>query len=353
MLRLEVLPAGCGDCLWIEYGEPRDRHILVVDGGLKETAEVLTLRIARAAKERNVKRLFIDLLVVTHIDNDHIGGILELFQRSDVTVDFGDIWFNGSQQLRNLLGLAEGEAMSTLLEARGGPWNDAFGGKAVMVEDEGEFPFRMRQDKLRLTILGPFRSRLDALWGKWEDFLQKEAAREAEEPSDLLGEEWPPVWTERESRDNSIANASSIVLLLEYAGRRLLLAADAHANDIAAAVGRLPERYLTKCKLPLDGFKLSHHGSKANLSRALLEKLDCSRYIISTDSTAHEHPHGLALLRVLRYGTGRPSLMFNYETTATARWRDQKDEIVGFADFDTAYPDRPERGLIIEWNDRP
>ena len=77
MFRVEMRPAACGDCLWIEYGTPPATHIVVIDGGVGATAKDLANRIAQARAERGVDVLDIELLVVTHIDNDHIGGVLD------------------------------------------------------------------------------------------------------------------------------------------------------------------------------------------------------------------------------------------------------------------------------------
>ena len=78
MLRLQMLPAGCGDCLWLEYGPPGESRIVIIDGGVSDTAKALRRRIETALQEREATVLEVELLVVTHIDNDHILGIIEL-----------------------------------------------------------------------------------------------------------------------------------------------------------------------------------------------------------------------------------------------------------------------------------
>ena len=80
MLKLQMLPAACGDCLWLEYGKGAAKRYVIIDGGLTETATALRERIDAARRERGVDTLEIELLVVTHIDNDHILGIIELLK---------------------------------------------------------------------------------------------------------------------------------------------------------------------------------------------------------------------------------------------------------------------------------
>ena len=41
MLRIEMLPAENGDCLWIEYGEENSPHRILIDGGTHGTYELL------------------------------------------------------------------------------------------------------------------------------------------------------------------------------------------------------------------------------------------------------------------------------------------------------------------------
>src|SRR5262245_15660850 len=93
MLRLEMLPASCGDCLWFEYGVPPATRVVIIDGGVRATVAALRDRIAAACRERGVERLNVELVVVTHIDNDHILGIIELLQSPDPLLRVKDIWF--------------------------------------------------------------------------------------------------------------------------------------------------------------------------------------------------------------------------------------------------------------------
>ncbi len=102
MFRLEMLPARCGDCLLLEYGPPGASRLVVIDGGLGETAAVLWNRLEGLRHERGAETLEIELLVVTHIDNDHIVGIIALLKAAHPTLMIHDIWFNGRHQLMGL-----------------------------------------------------------------------------------------------------------------------------------------------------------------------------------------------------------------------------------------------------------
>jgi len=380
MLRLEVLSAGPGDCLWLEYGEPGRTHIVLIDGGLKGTFNHLERRIGEAMQARGTATLHIDLLVVTHIDNDHINGILKLLEDMRHSISYGDIWFNGDYQLVNLppptaeearsdmlgdgvslprpdlLGLREADQLSRLLRTRELPWNVAFGGGAAMTPVTGELPARELEGGLKLTLLGPPLLRLRELAASWKPVLEEyerlERSGPVPERGDLLGrgDTWPPTWRETISPDDTVANGSSIALLAELGERSLLLTGDAYSEDLSSALVRLrAERKMERNSLPVTVFKLAHHGSARNMSQDLMSQIQCRRYVISTNGSTHKHPDHQALLSVLRYSTIQPCLAFNYDSDTTRNWRDRRQDVIrlGYRSYDTVYADRRHRRLVL------
>ena len=97
--------------------------------------------------------------------------------------------------------------------------------------------------------------------------------------------------------DTSPANGSSIAVLLEADGRRLLLLGDAHPSVILQELRRV----LVHETPPwwFDCIKLSHHGSFANNSPELLEATDSDCYLFSTDGGQHHHPDPATLAWVV------------------------------------------------------
>jgi hypothetical protein len=380
VLRLELLPAGPGDCLWLEYGEPGQARIVLIDGGLTGTFEHLDRRIGEAIEARGASELHIDLLVVTHIDNDHINGILKLLRETRHSISFGDIWFNGDAQLLNLpppapeetrrdmlgnevapprpdlLGLQEGDRLSKLLADRELPWNVAFGGAAAMTTATTKLPCRRLEGDLKLTLLGPPLMRLRELAASWKPVLEEydrlERTGPVPEREDLLGrgDTWPPRWREAPSPDESVANGSSIVLLAELGERSLLLTGDAYSEDLTNALAKLrAQRDMGRNPLPVAVFKLPHHGSARNMSQDLLAQVQCGQYVISTDGTGHKHPDHQALLSILRYSAARPCLAFNYDSDTTRNWRDRRQDVIqlGYGSYDTIYADRRSQRLVL------
>src|SRR5438552_1464775 len=75
VISIELLPVAHGDSIWLEYGSaPRISRVLI-DGGPANTYQTgLRLRIEKLAEN---DRTF-ELVVITHIDADHIDGALIL-----------------------------------------------------------------------------------------------------------------------------------------------------------------------------------------------------------------------------------------------------------------------------------
>ena len=63
MFRIEMLPAGHGDCLWVSYGPPGEPRHVLIDGGPPWTYTALRERIRRLPETRRE----LELLVVTEI----------------------------------------------------------------------------------------------------------------------------------------------------------------------------------------------------------------------------------------------------------------------------------------------
>ena len=88
-------------------------------------------RLARC-RAQGVQRL--EVVFVTHLDRDHIGGIEATLQRQDEhRLSVAEVWFNGEPHLpRNAprpRSIEQGEALGRQLVEQSIPWNTRFGGK--------------------------------------------------------------------------------------------------------------------------------------------------------------------------------------------------------------------------------
>ena len=98
--------------------------------------------------------------------------------------------------------------------------------------------------------------------------------------------------------------------------------------------------------IPIDVFKLSHHGSTGNVTPALLALVPARRYVVSTNGDRFHHPDDIALARVVTSGPSGLTLCFNYETDATRRWDDES--LKARYGFRTEFPTAGSSGLRID-----
>ena len=93
MFRIHMLPARDGDCLIVETGNPADPHRILIDGGRRDTLDAILARIGGWMPRATP----VDLMVLTHVDADHVEGLLAyLVTASSPAV--GGIWLNGLNQ---------------------------------------------------------------------------------------------------------------------------------------------------------------------------------------------------------------------------------------------------------------
>ena len=361
MLSVTLLPARQGDAIWVRWGEPDASHQLLIDMGTEEVGRQVGARILDLDESQRV----FDLLVVTHVDRDHIGGVLTGLAEADPIPGLAirDVWFNGYPHLTGgavqtglePMGPAQGERLGAWLKSQ--PWNRAFQGRAVVRAPDKAPPQVPLDGGLTLTVLGPTPARLAALEPVWRDEVA-EALRKGtltSVPPGLapMGPKVPPVLEDREDLhqlaathtvpDDSEANGSSIALLLQYEGLALLLAGDAFAGDllegIAAASPTEPLR--------LDGFKLPHHCSQRNVLRELVEAVDCEQWLVSTDGTQLRHPDPVALARIISHSRRPTRLAFNVSSEYNGYWAN--DAWRARFNYETTYGE-PEGGLTIAWD---
>lgn len=332
LFSLELLPAKDGESLWIEYGDPRSPHRILIDAGRAGTHKEVLRRIAAAAAP-----VHFELIVITHVDLDHIGGVLKLLTAKKPPLTAGDIWFNGRRHLYEgppvPRGPLQGEELTSILERLRLPWNEAFRpsetlpSRAVALTEDGRRPTKILPGGMSLTVLSPSREKLQRLIPLWDDAVR----RQRERGGLRLDEQVPGtgVFAGRLNfetlvsapftPDESPFNGSSIALLAEFDGKRALLSADAHPDLLLEGIRAAAPA--PGGRLRVDAFKMPHHGSRYNINREIVEAMDCPRYLVSTDGSRFGHPDPEALARVIQYGGERPELIFNYRSEKTMAWK--------------------------------
>lgn len=295
MLRFEFLNARHGDCFLVRWGDDR---VMLVDGGPGPVYEVSLLPYLETLPPTATGQRRLDIVCVTHIDDDHIVGIERLLtamsrQKRDgeaLPFQIRRTWFNMVDELVGSLAPASAAAVHRLLAASPPGAASAASiaqgqrvrtqAKQLGIELNTGFPLRTLRTGARIEVHGldvrvvaPDAVALDKLLEKWRS---AEVAGNAK----IITAGYT---------DRSIPNLSSTVLLVEHGGRRALLTGDARGDRILAglqACGLLgPD-----APIHVDLLKLPHHGSPNNVTPEFFKRIHADHYVISADGVKYHHP---------------------------------------------------------------
>jgi hypothetical protein len=316
---LEVRKARAGDCLLLHYGSKTDPGLMVIDGGpatvYKSFLRPRLQAIKKARKLGDDTPLGLDAVMVSHIDDDHINGILELTHELVDAKDarkpalariksfwhntFDDIVGNSSQQLRaavtasfgpaalsgepNVDGLDEAAAkvlasvdqglrLRDDIRKLGLKANGVFGQPLVMAVAKGKAQEIDRG--LSLRVLGPQKAELVALQKQHDDFLESHKERATSSLAAFT--------------DTSVPNLSSIVVLAEVGGKQILLTGDARGDKVLSGL-ELVGAMKPGGTIDVDIVKMPHHGSARNMAPEFFERIRASHYVFSGDGE-HGNP---------------------------------------------------------------
>ena len=329
MFTIHMLDAAHGDCLWVEYGDPQRPKRLLIDTGPAATYAGPLQRRIQETVDREGRCVF-ELFVVTHIDDDHIGGALRFLDELDPdVVKIREIWFNGYFHLSDLppadLGAMQAEKLTELIRRGGWPWNKRFQQRAAMVPRSGPLK-SFRVGGMKLTLLSPTFEKLQALKPTWEQEIRRHglvpgaafADEETVLPGGFLGGALEDLAALPFKEDKTHPNGASIAFLAEFEGVRVLFAADAHPSVLVDSLQRPPFRGAPQA---VDAFKLSHHGSAKNTSDPVLAAFPARHYLVSSTGARFGHPDDPTLARVVLGAAGRsPTLHFNVESDHNRDW---------------------------------
>lgn len=361
MYNIHLLPATFGDSILIEYGSRQEKHYILIDGGPYYVFEELWAAIQHVAP--GIKEL--ELLVITHIDIDHIDGIVTLLNQQHLPLNIKEVWFNGREELEEAarivksdqLGSLQGEYLTALIKGKY-RHNSSFSNGIVCVPDREEIPVVSIGD-MKIQLLAPGVHDLARLIPAWDEELEgmntmekwkKEKRYPADitqKASDMLGDEKIEDLQDIESEeDKSAANCSSIAFIAAYEGKSCLFAGDAPSNCLLATINPLLDKKKADT-LEVDAWKLAHHGSKKSSRDNIMKKISSKNILVSSDGKRYQHPDVPVIAKLLKYGKGTDQVYhFNYRTKFNERWDDSnlKKEY----QYETAYPDTNEFGITIK-----
>lgn len=325
-LAITVLPAGHGDSIVIRTGlDKQDPFRILVDGGpgdcyhraqgFKQTFGPLHATLNALSNQSYA----LDLVVLTHVDSDHIGGLLKAFEDDSVLPVFGNnVWFNSGRVISRQLGNGmepDGSAL-TVLKGVGDRLTSIAQGVTFddLLDQAGVGPRKLQVAGQKIEfrhgeiyILSPDEGQLRTLLAKWEkEKPDNLTSTHANDYKSSLGE---LLQRDKFEEDKSVHNSSSIAFLISSGDAKALFLGDALPSTICASLRKLG--YSEENPLHIGACKVSHHGSKGNTSPELLSLVKCDRFIISTDGSRHGLPDKVTLARILD-SAPQSKILFNY-----------------------------------------
>ncbi len=397
MIRIDFL-AEHGETIWLEYGDARAPHRILIDSGHASCFEALASRLEWLPSE---DRHF-DLLVVTAPDAAGRDGVAELLARRDLGVSVGEIWFNSATREavdapadEDFFDAAEfdGEGdLDTQLARAPERWNTSLGRGPVCSHREGWPRALLLPGGLELLVLGP--AAPGEAIDDWTDTAATESANieparrrataatrerrfDAPRASDVQhprfsgasalaaqhdAHEWTSSsraandanagWTEDDDvRDlpalavgadlQAERGAREVALLLRHEGHQILLAADMGPRALLACLDRL---VAGDQRLALDLCVLPSADRVAGMTRELLDRLSCRRFVAPA---AIEAADEVTLARVVLHGGHRPQLFFRDRGARAMAWNDPV--LLAAHDYSAHYPDPDGEGLCFAW----
>lgn len=374
----KTFKSGIGDCIFLLLKEDETQFSIMIDCG--------SYKVNKAIKQfvKDELGLIIDLLIITHIDNDHIIGVRDMLTESGLSVK--KIVFNcyqrkGDSGVRKLnqiqkerfadiekeIGLIVGDIVEQDVAAP-----DAMKGVAATILANPDLKrvwgknYTVRGDSIalnewgKITFLSPTMDELEALdkefrhvlfdelnvdktMGTWKDkenmfeILLRYTMLHYPPEDDALEKDVQGMLTLEDrlkkaaaqpvdTRKITPSNQASLAFVWEKDDRRILMLGDANPDVIVKGI---MNHYKGRV-LPVlfDAIKVSHHGSHFNTTPELMRYID-SRHFFFTGGVKEKRPSeeavGRIVLEPLPKGINQRTLHFNYSNTLVEELRKDKD----------------------------
>lgn len=264
MLQLFNYNAGKGDCLRLRFkGLSGARHNIVIDAGVSRFGP----RFAAIGKDIAAAGEQIDVLIITHMDDDHLGGLL-YNMRQGKTLPVKEVWINSRAGMSAGLSVRQNNELYGRLVNAKIPVREALAGNVYDMDGahmEILWPDRDTAEKFYApdTVSTPLSGRCDYGY-------------DIEELMDMPLKE----------KDTSFSNRNSVVFSFAYEHKNFLFTGDAWSEDILSAAGGKA----------FDFIKLPHHGSARNLTENWHGRIVCRNYMVCTDGISHPNKQTIAKL---------------------------------------------------------
>ena len=330
-IKFEFFEAGCGDSILVSTDD--GTHILI-DGGV---GSLYTRKLRKLNKTISNSKL--DLMILTHLDNDHILGLrnllafdIENIVKNNEYIPFiKEVWYNAFRNTSNTNDIefknpSKNSTICIKNQLKFTEYMDLSKNKIRYRDyisiDDIDKPLEINE--IELILLSPNDEKLRDLYLKYEKELSDKNISSVSKCKDikesieyLYGKEF------KDGDDGSVANGSSIAFILLYKKKKFLFLADAHIPLVTKSLKKIQKQYFPNEKrMAFEFIKVSHHGSRNNISTTFLDLVSSQNYVILTNTKGkNRHPDKETLSKILVHNkklnyAHKINFIFNYSAGA-------------------------------------
>lgn len=303
---LKILKARYGDAFILECRKDEKAFVMMIDSGPKLCVKDIVPIIKDLPQ--------IDLLVLTHYDEDHITGFIEYFkQYPDDALKIKEYWCNCASKIE----VEQRTSISAYENAKS--FADCLrdilkGHQDVKWIELIKAEHTYKNDLVDIEVIAPSE---DALQKNREKYIEEQyPAISCQSMKNDLCVSLEELAKRDTPKNTQVVNNASIAFIVRTEERSYLMLGDVMADDVCEYL--VDKGYNEEKPLIVDFVKVSHHGSKYNISNKLLNIIRCDRYIISTNGGFGNayHPDREAIAKILyhpkRNMNNTVHLYFNY-----------------------------------------
>jgi len=247
-----------GDCIWIRYGDEIPVNIIVDSGPASFSADFRGM--VRKIVESDGK---VDMLILTHIDDDHIKGFERYITDGNDCTVFEKVMFNAGISISN--GMHSPYSAANLI--------NELKAKSVTVVSPAYKGYQEQIGKGKLTLLTPVKAATELVL----DLIERETGETLHSGGTSYEDLKTIIKNDIYKKDESRTNGASIAFVLTYKNRHFAFLGDAHCEDVTEGI----QHFFNSCDMDL--IKLSHHGSPHNITKQFLRTVGGDRFLLSTN----------------------------------------------------------------------
>lgn len=342
-LIFNFLKAFNGDCIHISFmDETNTKRNILIDGGVgltysgtdKRSKKSFDGELKLLISEIKENNEIIDLLILTHIDDDHIGGLLKWFSEDKTAIDLiMEVWYNSGKKIHEWFNIHKNEQIKENKELD----NYYFPSSTLFLSQRQGILFENIVDKkiskliiqgdllerfgLQFYILSPDDNKLHNFYKYY--VKEKSIGFLSGKRNDYSMSIKEHIKHDVYNADDKYSNGSSIAFALNYQGKNWLFLGDAFAETIVEGLKLCYQ--ISNFTPKFEFVKISHHGSSKNTNYDLLKYIDCNNFVISTNGIIHNHPEKRLISRIINQ-FDKSNIYFNY-FELTSKIFNQQDQI--------------------------